>query len=77
MLRLLFLAVLCTANDYSDLTDITGKVFGNTNTMIPAAFGDFNADKLTDMVVLKSVAQDDVSTLQILLAKEPKVTRLI
>ena len=40
--------------------------------MIPAAFGDFNNDKLTDMIVLKSTPNDDISTLQILLAKEPK-----
>ena len=41
-------------------------------SMIPAAFGDFNNDKLTDMIVLKSTPNDDISTLQILLAKEPK-----
>jgi hypothetical protein len=37
-----------------DLTDITTSVFGNFSGVIPAAFGDFNGDKLTDMFVLKA-----------------------
>jgi len=66
---LLFQAGICF-----DLKDITGKVFGNSSNIIPAAFGDFNSDKLTDMIVLKSVPNDDsIITLQVLLAKEPKV----
>ena len=48
------------------------KLSGIACSMIPAAFGDFNNDKLTDMIVLKSSPNDDISTLKILLAKEPK-----
>lgn len=36
----------------NDLTDITDKVFSVTN-VIPSAFGDFNSDKLTDLIALK------------------------
>jgi len=75
MLRLFWAtALLFKAGICFDLKDITGKVFGNSSNIIPAAFGDFNSDKLTDMIVLKSVANDDsIITLQVLLAKEPKL----
>jgi len=56
-----------------DLVNITDKAFGNTTGAFPTAFGDFNGDKLTDMIVLKSIPGDDTLTVRILLAKEPKV----
>lgn len=58
--------------DYMELTNITAAVFGTTQanrSFIPAAFGDFNSDKLTDMVVLK----DSEKTVAVLLATEQKV----
>ena len=58
--------------DYMALTNITAAVFGTTQanrSFIPAAFGDFNSDKLTDMVVLK----DSEKTVAVLLATEQKV----
>ena len=49
------------------------QVFGNYSSELPAAFGDFNGDKLTDIVVLYSPGGDDVITVRLLLAKEQKV----
>ena len=48
------------------------KLYLRLFSIIPAAFGDFNADKLTDLIVLRSAPNDDITTIQILLAKEPK-----
>jgi hypothetical protein len=58
-----------------DLTDITGSVFGNYSGVIPAAFGDFNGDKLTDMFVVSVEVEPphDVVTVTVLLAQEQKV----
>ncbi|CAL4059572.1 unnamed protein product [Meganyctiphanes norvegica] len=44
--------------------NITNQVFGDSKDYSPAAFGDFNSDKLIDMFVL----QDDGKTLQVLIA---------
>jgi len=55
-----------------DLTNITESVFGrdqDSGAFLPAAFGDFNSDKLTDLVVLKNGRV----TLQVLLATQQKV----
>jgi hypothetical protein len=58
-----------------DLIDITASVFGNYSGVIPAAFGDFNADKLTDMFVLSVEVEPphEVVTVTVLLAQEQKV----
>ena len=40
-----------------------------SRSFIPAAFGDFNSDKLTDLVVLKN----DRLAVEVLLAREQKV----
>ncbi|XP_044731670.1 T-cell immunomodulatory protein [Chrysoperla carnea] len=50
----------CLAND------ITNLVFGSITDGLPAAFGDFNSDELTDVFVLR----DGTRTVQILLAAE-------
>ena len=53
-----------------DLRDITDSVFGNEgNSFLPAAFGDFNSDKLTDIIVLKK----DRKSVAVLLASEQNV----
>ena len=54
MILLLLLWMNSLMVEGSDLTDITNKVLGNHSGIIPASFGDFNGDKLTDMIVLKS-----------------------
>jgi hypothetical protein len=58
-----------------DLMDITNSVFGNFSAVIPAAFGDFNGDKLTDMFVLKVDTEPPyvVGTVIVLVAQEQKV----
>ena len=53
-------ALLWVKSSGFDLKDITGPVFGDKIDFLPAAFGDFNSDKLTDLIVFdnqkKSVA---------------------
>ena len=69
LLALLPALVRC---DYMELNNITTAVFGTTldnRSFIPAAFGDFNSDKLTDMVVLRH----DRHVVEVLLATEQKV----
>lgn len=39
-------------------TDITNQVFGSNVNAIPAAFGDFNSDELTDLFVIKGKSVD-------------------
>lgn len=41
-----------------DCTDITNQVFGTNVNAIPAAFGDFNSDELTDLFVIKGKSVD-------------------
>ena len=56
-----------------DLNDITDSVFGNEgNSFLPAAFGDFNSDKLTDIIVLKK----DRKSVAVLLASEQNVVSI-
>lgn len=55
-----------------DLHNITGAVFGQAygdSSFIPAAFGDFNSDKLTDFIVFDS----DLKNVEVLLASEQSV----
>ena len=56
-----------------DLRDITESVFGNEGkSFLPAAFGDFNSDKLTDIIVLKK----DRKSVAVLLASEQNVVSM-
>ena len=56
-----------------DLRDITDSVFGNSdNSFLPAAFGDFNSDKLTDIIVLKK----ERKSVAVLLASEQNVVSI-
>lgn len=47
-------------------TDISEIVFGHLDDAIPAAYGDFNSDELTDVFVLR----DDFNTVEILLGSD-------
>ncbi|XP_059475454.1 T-cell immunomodulatory protein-like [Neocloeon triangulifer] len=59
-LLLLFCAAVC-----SSANDITNAIFGNTSFgSVPAAFGDFNSDKLTDIFIIR----DDARSVSVLLA---------
>ena len=56
----------------SDLTSVTEDVFGedaHSKQLIPAAFGDFNSDKLTDLIVFDSHGR----SVAVLLASEQAV----
>ena len=56
----------------SDLTAVTEAVFGDeahSKQLIPAAFGDFNSDKLTDLIVFDSYGR----SVAVLLASEQAV----
>jgi integrin alpha FG-GAP repeat containing protein 1 len=44
-------------------SDITHLAFGGVEDAIPAAYGDFNSDELTDIFVVR----DDFHTIQIFL----------
>ena len=52
---------------YSYGIDITDLAFGGQKEYRPAAFGDFNSDKLTDMFILKNDGNDEM-TLQVLIS---------
>lgn len=47
-------------------TDISDKAFGNLDDAIPAAYGDFNSDELTDVFVLRK----EFTTIDILLGSD-------
>ena len=62
----LFLTIV----ECNDLRNISGAVFGESSeSFTPAAFGDFNSDKLTDMIVFTR----DMTMVQIMLATEQSV----
>lgn len=55
--------LLCSLSKCSDITNI---VFGSVRDGMPAAFGDFNSDELTDVFVLRN----NRKTVEVLLAAE-------
>ena len=64
------LVIFWTAVQCSDLTEVTEAVFGDASRdLIPAAFGDFNSDKLTDIIVFDSQRR----SVAVLLASEQAV----
>jgi len=70
---LLWASLLLSVVHSNDLRDITQQIFNFSpdNSFIPTAFGDFNSDKLTDMVVLK--VDDDSkerTSVKILIARQ-------
>lgn len=62
----LVLYVAITILNAVKCSDITNLVFGTLTDGMPAAFGDFNSDELTDVFVLR----DQGKTVEILLAAE-------
>ena len=50
---LFLLCLLQNEISAADLIDVTGNLFSSPATGVVAAFGDFNADKLTDIFVIK------------------------
>lgn len=62
---LIILSFLVTVSICTD-SDITNLVFGKYTDGLPAAFGDFNSDELTDVFVLR----DNQEKIEILLAYE-------
>ena len=73
MRKLLIAVIFCSAvTQASDLTDVSAAVFGEDTDILkflPAAFGDFNSDKLTDFIVLDGGQR----TVAVLLASEQSV----
>lgn len=66
MRDLYFLHLFVTFIAVTNCSDITPIVFGNVLDGMPAAFGDFDSDELTDVFVLRNNAK----TVEILLAAE-------
>ncbi|XP_030764166.1 T-cell immunomodulatory protein [Sitophilus oryzae] len=64
---LLFLS--CVSRIFTNDSDITRSVFGGFTDGMPAAFGDFNSDELTDVFVLL----DNGTSFEILLAHEEEI----
>lgn len=58
----IFFELLCI--QFCVCGDITNFAFGSKTDIMPAAFGDFNSDELTDLFVIS----DDMHSVQILLA---------
>lgn len=63
--RLVISALLCLGT-LTQASDITNLVFGHLTDGMPAAFGDFNSDELTDVFVLR----DGGKTMEIFVATE-------
>ena len=57
---------LAAGGDNPYLKNVTHNIFGDEVAILPLAFGDFNSDKLTDLIVLD---QADRSKLSVLLAR--------
>ncbi|KAL0125724.1 hypothetical protein PUN28_004644 [Cardiocondyla obscurior] len=66
MLRIGTLIYLVLLVSTARCSDITPAVFGNAQYSMPAAFGDFNSDELTDVFMLSQ----DTHTVEIFLAAE-------
>lgn len=64
---LVYLIVLVTV---ARCSDITPAVFGNVLDGMPAAFGDFNSDELTDVFMLRGKPGDSPRTVEIFLAAD-------
>lgn len=60
-------AVLLAAIQPTSANDITTQVFGTDRDVLPAAFGDFDSDELTDMFVLRDNGPNGM-TVEIMLA---------
>lgn len=69
MLKSTFVLSFCSFLLFASATeknDISDLVFGNLDDAIPAAYGDFNSDELTDVFVLR----DNFRTVEILLGSD-------
>lgn len=60
-------AILLVALRPVAANDITNAVFGSVRDVLPAAFGDFDSDELTDMFVLRDLG-NNVMAVEIMLA---------
>ncbi|KAL3859721.1 hypothetical protein ACJMK2_009923 [Sinanodonta woodiana] len=66
-----FILVICLPKLYLALDDVTKTVLQGENNGIIAAFGDFNADKLTDIFVIR----ENGTVLTLLLATQEKFSQ--
>lgn len=66
MLKSTFVLSFCSFLLIVSATDISDLVFGNLDDAIPAAYGDFNSDELTDVFVLR----ENFRTVEILLGSD-------
>lgn len=66
MIKSTFVLSFCSFLLFTSATDISDLVFGKLDDAIPAAYGDFNSDELTDVFVLR----DNFHTVEILLGSD-------
>jgi len=57
VLRIVFIAILGIIVNVLG-SDVTESVFGKNTQGVPAAFGDFNSDELTDLFVIRDKTVD-------------------
>ncbi|KAK3913172.1 T-cell immunomodulatory protein [Frankliniella fusca] len=74
MVTLIFAVLLATLQPIS-ANDITAGVFGSVRDVLPAAFGDFDSDELTDMFVLKDMGQNGMAVEIMLASNEEPLLR--
>ena len=74
-LKLIWLILQLTLINGSEneVRNITSQIFGGKKDILPVAFGDFNSDKLTDVIALNQ----DRNKISILLAAEQTFTSSI
>ena len=75
LLKLIWLILHLTLINGSEneVRNITSQIFGGKKDILPVAFGDFNSDKLTDVIALNQ----DRNKISILLAAEQTFTSSI
>ncbi|XP_034243244.1 T-cell immunomodulatory protein [Thrips palmi] len=68
-------AVLLAVLHPISANDITSQVFGSVRDVLPAAFGDFDSDELTDMFVLRDMGYNGMAVEIMLASNEDPLLR--
>ncbi|ESP02604.1 hypothetical protein LOTGIDRAFT_237922 [Lottia gigantea] len=66
---LVFICIISNECTFASFSDTSSGIFGGTSQGLIAAFGDFNADKATDVFILA----DDAKSVQLIFGKTEKI----